>query len=52
MNRKAKLAQLILIEVEALKAATTTENQCTLAEEITKDAVELAKLIQEEQNVA
>ena len=52
MDRKVKLAQLILIEAEALKAATSTENQCALAEEITKDAIELAKLVQEEQNVA
>lgn len=51
MERKQKLAQLILMEIESLKAVSGKEDvesieaSITLAEEITKDALELALLI-------
>lgn len=52
MTRKQKLAELILLEAEALSTAQGVDNQVTLAEELTKDAIALAKLVQEERKVA
>lgn len=49
MNRKEKLANLILLETEALEQADGVTNILNLAQEIQKDAVELAKIILEEQ---
>lgn len=49
MERKQKLAQLILLEVEALEKAETTTNMINLSSEVIKDAKELAKLVQEEE---
>jgi hypothetical protein len=52
MERKLKLAKLILVQSESLKICSNVEGSLTLAEEITKDAVELSKLIHEENNEA
>ena len=52
MQRKYKLAELILIEAEALKSTKNVKEAFALAEEITKDAVELAKLIKEEKEMS
>jgi hypothetical protein len=50
MDRKEKLSKLILMEVEALKEAKGVTESCALAEEITKDAIALATIVQEEIN--
>jgi hypothetical protein len=49
MQRKLKLAKLILIEAEGLEEAKEISSKLNLAEELHKDAVELAKLIQQEE---
>ena len=54
MNNKLKLARLILIETESLRECTDIVGALALAEELTRDAVALAKLIEmeEEQRMA
>lgn len=49
MNRKLKLAKLIMIESEALKGINNISNSIELAEEITRDAIELAKMVEMEE---
>jgi predicted metal-binding transcription factor (methanogenesis marker protein 9) len=46
MDRKKKLAKLILIESESFETAQGIVNSLVLAQEIYKDAVELAKLVE------
>ncbi len=48
MERKLKLANLIIFESESLKTASSLECSLALAEELTKDSIELAKLVQSE----
>jgi hypothetical protein len=50
MDRKDKLSKLILIEAETLKEAKGLTGSVNLAEEITKDAIALATIVQEEIN--
>lgn len=52
MDRKAKLAQAILIEAESLEIAKTNSGVVTLALLIINDAKELAKLIEKENKEA
>jgi hypothetical protein len=52
MQRKLKLAKMILMEAEALEETKDINAQLNLAEELHKDAVELAKLIEEENKEA
>jgi hypothetical protein len=50
MERKLKLAKLILLESEGLQSNETAfKDKLTLAEELTKDAIELAKLVEQEE---
>jgi hypothetical protein len=51
MNKKLKLAKLILMEFESLKEVSNLEYGLTLAQELTKDAIALAVLIEEEENM-
>jgi hypothetical protein len=48
MDRKTKLAKLILLESEGIQGAEGITNTITLAQELHKDAIELAKLILQE----
>ena len=48
MERKIKLAKLILEEIEGLKTSETISEQLAMAEQITKDSAELAKIELEE----
>jgi hypothetical protein len=50
MERKLKLAKLILIQSNSLKGCDDVDSTIVLAEEITKDAVELSRLIHVEQD--
>jgi hypothetical protein len=52
MDRKKKLAKLILIESESFETAQGIVNSLVLAQEIYKDAVELAKLVEQEEQEA
>lgn len=45
MTREVRLANLILLEAEALKQCKSLVDSLALAEELTKDAIELAKLV-------
>lgn len=49
MTNKLKLAKLILIEIQSLKECSNFQGMANLAEEITKDAEQLAKIIEEEE---
>jgi hypothetical protein len=49
MQRKLKLAKMILMEAEGVETATEFNAKLNLAEELHKDAVELAKLIEQEE---
>lgn len=51
-DKREQLAKWILLEAEALKTTESLLGQQSLAEELTKDAIALAKLVQEEQKTA
>lgn len=47
-ERKQKLAKWILLESQALESSMSVTETLNMAREITRDAIELAKLIEEE----
>lgn len=51
-DQKEKLADWILMEAEELKNPQSLTATSKLAEELTRDAIALAKLVKEERNVA
>lgn len=48
MDRKLKLVKLILVESESLKDSENTQAAAELAQQLIRDAVELANLIETE----
>lgn len=48
MNKKEQLARWILLEAEEIQVNQSLIGQQKLAEELTRDAIALAKLVQEE----
>ena len=52
VERKIKLAKMILLEIEGLEGANTSMGAINLAIEVIKDAKELAELIEQEERKA